>query len=108
MKVFALAAAAVLVSLAGAGNAADSAATVAPQAAQALVIEPAAIDAALKGMVDSQKIIGVSALVFQGNKEVYFGAFGLADRETKPMTRDTIVQISSMTADHGRRAHAVV
>jgi CubicO group peptidase (beta-lactamase class C family) len=67
-------------------------------APQPLLIEPAAIDAALKGLVDSQKIIGVSALVYQGDKEVYFGAFGLADRENnKPMTRDTIAQIFSMT-----------
>ncbi len=66
--------------------------------AQPLVIEPAAIDAALKSMVDSQKIVGVSALVFQGDKEVYFGAFGFADRENnKPMARDTVAQIFSMT-----------
>ncbi len=63
-----------------------------------LLIEPQAIDAALKSMVDSQKIVGVSALVYQDDKEVYFGAFGLADRENnKPMARDTIVQIFSMT-----------
>jgi CubicO group peptidase (beta-lactamase class C family) len=63
-----------------------------------LVIEPQAIDAALKSMVDSQKIVGVSALVYQGDREVYFGAFGAADRENnKPMARDTIVQIFSMT-----------
>lgn len=68
------------------------------QPVQPLVIEPSAIDAALKGMVDSRKIVGVSALVFQGDQEVYFGAFGLADRENnKPMARDTIVQIFSMT-----------
>ncbi len=66
--------------------------------ADPLVVEPAAIDAALKSMVDSQKVVGVSGLVFQGGKEVYFGAFGLADRENnKPMARDTIVQIHSMT-----------
>jgi CubicO group peptidase (beta-lactamase class C family) len=66
--------------------------------ADPLVVEPAAIDAALKSMVESQKIIGVSALVFQGGKEIYFGAFGLADRENnKPMARDTVVQIFSMT-----------
>ena len=66
--------------------------------ADPLVIEPAAIDAALKSMVDSQKVVGVSGLVFQGGKEVYFGAFGLADRENnKPMARDTVVQIFSMT-----------
>jgi CubicO group peptidase (beta-lactamase class C family) len=66
--------------------------------ADPLVIEPAAIDAALKSMVDSQKIVGASGLVFQGGKEIYFGAFGLADRENnKPFARDTVVQIFSMT-----------
>ncbi|HEY0107647.1 MAG TPA: serine hydrolase domain-containing protein, partial [Rhizomicrobium sp.] len=40
----------------------------------------------------------VSALVFQDDREVYFGAFGLADREMGvPMKRDTLVQIFSMT-----------
>ena len=63
-----------------------------------LVIEPQAIEAALKSFVDSQKIVGVSALVYQNDKEVYFGAFGFADRENnKPMARDTVVQIFSMT-----------
>ena len=63
-----------------------------------LQIDPAAIDDALRGMVESRKIVGVSALVYQANREVYFGAFGMADRENhKPMTRDTVVQIFSMT-----------
>ena len=66
--------------------------------AQPLVIDPGAIDSALKGMVDTKQIVGVSALVYQGDSEVYFGAFGMADRENnKPMTRDTIAQIYSMT-----------
>jgi CubicO group peptidase (beta-lactamase class C family) len=48
--------------------------------------------------VDRQAVVGVSALVFEQGKEVYFGAFGHADRENgKPMARDTIVQIFSMT-----------
>ena len=62
------------------------------------LVDPAAIDSALKSLVDSQQIVGVSALVYERGKEVYFGAFGLADRENnKPMSRDTIVQIFSMT-----------
>jgi CubicO group peptidase (beta-lactamase class C family) len=66
--------------------------------AQPLLIEKEAIDAALRSMVDSQKVVGVSGLVFQGGREVYFGAFGMADRENnKPMARDTVVQIFSMT-----------
>ena len=61
-------------------------------------IDAAVIDAALKGLVDSGKLVGVSALVYERGKEAYFGAFGQADRENnKPMARDTIVQIFSMT-----------
>ncbi|MEJ0026258.1 MAG: serine hydrolase domain-containing protein [Rhizomicrobium sp.] len=61
-------------------------------------IDPAKIDTVLKGFVDSHALVGVSALVFQDDREVYFGAFGQADREAKvPMARDTLVQIYSMT-----------
>lgn len=61
-------------------------------------IEPTRIDAALNGLIQSKKLVGVSALVYENDREVYFGAFGAADRETaKPMTRDTLVQIFSMT-----------
>ena len=56
------------------------------------------IDATLKSLVDSGKIAGVSALIFEKNKEVYHNAFGYADREAKtPMDRNTIVRIYSMT-----------
>jgi len=62
------------------------------------LVDPAAIDSALKSMVDSKSVVGVSALVYERGREAYFGAFGLADRENnKPMARDTIVQIFSMT-----------
>ena len=58
----------------------------------------ARIDSALKNYVDSGKIAGVSALIFENDKEVYFNAFGYADREAKiPMDRNTIVRIYSMT-----------
>ena len=68
-----------------------------PPPAPPLVV-PATIDAALKAFVDDRRIIGVSALVYERGQEAYFGAFGLADRENgKPMARDTIVQIFSMT-----------
>jgi CubicO group peptidase (beta-lactamase class C family) len=67
-------------------------------APEPLRIEASAIDDALRSFIDSQKLVGVSALVYQGNQEVYFGAFGQADRENnKPMARDTLVQIYSMT-----------
>ena len=56
------------------------------------------IDAALKGFIQSKALVGVSALVYQEGREVYSGAFGSADRESgKPMVRDTLVQIYSMT-----------
>jgi CubicO group peptidase (beta-lactamase class C family) len=58
----------------------------------------ARIDATLKSFIDSNKIVGVSALVFEKGKEVYYNAFGNADREAKvPMDRNTIVRIYSMT-----------
>jgi CubicO group peptidase (beta-lactamase class C family) len=56
------------------------------------------IDSTLKSFVDSGKLAGVSALVFEKGKEVYYNAFGYADREAKTaMDRNTIVQIFSMT-----------
>src|SRR5262249_23504610 len=61
-------------------------------------IDKGAIDAALGGLVSSKALVGVSALVYEDGHEAYFGAFGHADREAgKPMTRDTLVQIFSMT-----------
>jgi len=61
-------------------------------------VDPARIDAALKQFIDSKALIGVSALVYEHGHEAYFGAFGLADREAnKPMRRDTLAQIFSMT-----------
>lgn len=56
------------------------------------------IDAVLRGLVESGQVVGVSALVWQDGREAYFGAFGHADREAgRPMRRDTLVQIYSMT-----------
>src|SRR5687768_10099498 len=56
------------------------------------------IDTTLKSFIDSNKIVGVSALVFEKGKEVYYNAFGKADREANiPMDRNTIVRIFSMT-----------
>jgi CubicO group peptidase (beta-lactamase class C family) len=64
----------------------------------AVAIDKAKIDAALNGFIESKALVGVSALVYQDGHEAYFGAFGQADREAgKPMTRDTMVQIFSMT-----------
>ncbi|NJB71769.1 CubicO group peptidase (beta-lactamase class C family) [Saonia flava] len=58
----------------------------------------ARLDSTLKSFVDAGDIAGVSALIFEKDKEVYYNAFGYADREAKrPMDRNTIVQIYSMT-----------
>ena len=58
----------------------------------------ARIDGTLKSFIDSNKIAGVSALIFEKGKEVYYNAYGYADREAKiPMERNTIVRIYSMT-----------
>jgi CubicO group peptidase (beta-lactamase class C family) len=65
------------------------------------VVTPAArtrIDSTLRAYVASGRIAGASAVVWEKGREVYFGAFGMADREAnRPMTRDAIVQIFSMT-----------
>jgi CubicO group peptidase (beta-lactamase class C family) len=67
-------------------------------ALQPPTVDPAIIDAALKRFIDDQRLIGVSALVFERGKEVYFGTAGYADREARrPMRRDTLAQIWSMT-----------
>ncbi|MGZ3924803.1 MAG: serine hydrolase domain-containing protein [Flavisolibacter sp.] len=58
----------------------------------------ARIDSTLKSFVDAGSIAGVSALIFEKNKEVYYNAFGYANRDAKvPMDRNTIVRIYSMT-----------
>jgi CubicO group peptidase (beta-lactamase class C family) len=52
------------------------------------------IDATLKYFVDSNKTVGISALIFEKGKEVYYNNFGYADREAKVrMNRNTIVRI---------------
>lgn len=61
-------------------------------------IDNARIDEALSGLIQSKALVGVSALIYEDGHEAYFGAFGAADREAgKPMTRDTLAQIYSMT-----------
>ncbi|WP_201022982.1 serine hydrolase domain-containing protein [Sphingopyxis sp. H115] len=61
-------------------------------------IDKARIDAALKAMIADGRAAGTSALIWQDGREVYYGAAGMADRVGgRPMARDTIVQIYSMT-----------
>lgn len=58
----------------------------------------ARIDSTLRTLVETGKLAGVSALVWEKGREVYFNAFGAANREANvPMARNTIVQIHSMT-----------
>jgi CubicO group peptidase (beta-lactamase class C family) len=102
MKMLKRATAVVVLAVTSLGMAADPPPTqpAAPPAIQTppALIQPDKIDDALRSVVQDGKVIGVSALVFERGKESYFGAFGLADRENnKPMARDTIVQIFSMT-----------
>jgi CubicO group peptidase (beta-lactamase class C family) len=66
--------------------------------APALRISKDRIDRRLRQMVDSGRVAGASAVVWKDGREVYFGTAGYADREAKkPMRRDTLVQIFSMT-----------
>jgi CubicO group peptidase (beta-lactamase class C family) len=61
-------------------------------------IDRTEITRTLQGFVDKGSLVGVSALVTIDGKEAYFGAFGSADREShRPMARDSIVQVFSMT-----------
>lgn len=61
-------------------------------------IDRARIDQALAAMVANGRAAGVSVLVWQDGAERYFGAAGDADREVRrPMARDALVQIYSMT-----------
>src|SRR5687768_1464977 len=58
----------------------------------------ARMDSLLKSLVDDGRVAGISALIYEKDKEVYFNAVGYADREARiPMDRNTIVRIYSMT-----------
>ena len=46
------------------------------------------IDSTLRAFVTSGRLVGASAVVWEKGQEVYFGAFGLADREAaKPKAK---------------------
>lgn len=56
------------------------------------------IDSTLNHFMETEAVGGVSAMIFEDGKEVYFNAFGWADRNDQiEMDRNTIVQIYSMT-----------
>lgn len=61
-------------------------------------IDKKRIDTSLAQMVSGRRVAGVSALIWQGGKERYYGQSGHADREAgRAMSRDTLVNIFSMT-----------
>ena len=72
-----------------------------PSAATRRVLDATAkarIDSTLGAFVSSGRLVAASALVWEKGGEAYFGAFGMADREAgRPMSRDAIAQIFSMT-----------
>jgi CubicO group peptidase (beta-lactamase class C family) len=77
-------------------HAAPSATTA--SATQQFHIDKARIDRALASMTSSGRTAGASLLVWQDGRERYFGASGFADRESgRRMSRDTLVQVFSMT-----------
>ena len=63
-----------------------------------LQLNPDRIAGTLSAMVADGRASGVSVLIWKDGREAYYGSAGFADREAKrPMTRDTIAQIYSMT-----------
>lgn len=58
----------------------------------------AIVDEALSELVTGQSVVGVSALIYSGDEELYYGDFGQADREAgRDWQRDTLVTLYSMT-----------
>jgi len=95
------AAAAALLCACGPAGTQQRAAPTGPAPANARVVDALAsarIDSTLQAFVDAGTLAGVSALIYEKGEEVYFGTFGMSDREAGvPMARNTIVQIFSMT-----------
>jgi CubicO group peptidase (beta-lactamase class C family) len=56
------------------------------------------IDRLLRSFIENKMAAGVSALVTQNGREVYFGCYGLADmNENLPLERDSVLRVYSMT-----------
>lgn len=67
-------------------------------ASQPLRLQPQRIDRTLQGFVADRRLAGASVLIWQGGRERYFRAAGMADIGAgRPFARDTLVQIFSMT-----------
>ncbi len=71
------------------------------ESGQDQIIDQAAkarLDSTLQSIISDSLVVGASALIFEKGEEVYFNAFGYADRENGvPMARNTIATIYSMT-----------
>ena len=64
----------------------------------AVVVNADRLGSTLSAMVADGRAAGVSVLIWKDGREAYFGSAGYSDREAKrPMTRDAIAQIYSMT-----------
>jgi CubicO group peptidase (beta-lactamase class C family) len=71
---------------------------VSPEAAGMSSEKLARVGPAVQALVDQERIAGAIVMAARGNKVVFFKAFGMMDREKKkPMQRDTIFRIYSMT-----------
>ena len=63
-----------------------------------LTLDTTRIAGALSAMVADGRAAGAAVLIWKDGKEAYFGSAGFADREAgRPMSRDAIAQIYSMT-----------
>ena len=61
-------------------------------------LNPARIDRTLQQMVAKGRVVGAEVLIWKDGRESYYRSAGYADREAKrPMTRDTLIQVWSMT-----------
>lgn len=61
-------------------------------------IDSMIVSTALSNLVSEQSVIGASALIYKGGKEVFYGDAGFADREAdQAWQRDTLTTIYSMT-----------
>lgn len=66
--------------------------------AQSFQLDAQHIETTLQQFVESGALVGVSALLYIDGEERFMGAYGQADRENnQAMSRDTIIQIYSMT-----------
>ena len=69
----------------------------APASAE-FAFDGARIERELREMVEENRVAGAEVLVWKGGREVHYSAAGQADREgRRPFSRDTLVQIYSMT-----------